>query len=287
MTRLGKPSPPLLEWSTLAEAADWLTAETDVEWSWRRVLAGFSKLSPKWLTFVRQNSLSGLVELSQVADPGNYLWQVLLCESLDKASGVADTGEQIPARAVRLSKEDIYAIAENAEGYDLLIAELCAGKLPELDALLRERELLAEPALEEELELGGEEPTVKVLAQEIAAAKREQAPQDAPALVERSPSKPRARTQKRAESLAALLDEIETRANDAGILFNRAEWPGIKAELTRFIEWYNPHLRYSMPNHIDNVTDELHPLGVKFLPGNNRGKGLKFYCDLFPDYRPS
>lgn len=124
----------------------------------------------------------------------------------------------------------------------------------------------------------------KALAQEIAAALREKAPQDAPALTE-SPSKTRAYTLERAESLAAVLDEIEARALEVNHPFDRAQWPGTKAEFRAFLRWKDANLVYRLPADDDRLSNELRPHGVKFgRPGRDKKKGLRFYRTLFPDY---
>lgn len=95
---------------------------------------------------------------------------------------------------------------------------------------------------------------------------------------------PRRFTQDRAEKLAAVLDEIENRAREVGHPFARAEWPGTKVELREFLCWKDRRL-HNLPEDMDKFTDVL-PDGIKFLPGNNKGKGLRFYKKLFPDYCP-
>jgi hypothetical protein len=94
----------------------------------------------------------------------------------------------------------------------------------------------------------------------------------------------RSRTQARALELAAVLDSIESRARELEWPLVRSEWPGTKAELRKFLEWHNSGLCYSLPTDDDRLTDELRPHGVLFLPGNNKGKGRKFYKTLFPEY---
>lgn len=91
-------------------------------------------------------------------------------------------------------------------------------------------------------------------------------------------------TQDRARELAAVLDTIEARARECEWPLVRSKWPGTKAELRKFIEWRNRGLYYRLPTDDKNLTDALRPHGVSFLPGRNKGKGLKFYKTIFPDY---
>jgi hypothetical protein len=119
----------------------------------------------------------------------------------------------------------------------------------------------------------------------IAAWLDTQAPQDAPALVEESPSKPRAHTQDRPERLTVVLDEIEARALVLNKPFDRSEWPGTKDEFRAFLRWKDSGLAYRLPTDDGRLSDELRPHGVKFgRPGRDKTTGLKFYRALFPDY---
>lgn len=99
---------------------------------------------------------------------------------------------------------------------------------------------------------------------------------------------PRRSTQDRAEKLAAVLDEIENRAREVGHPFDRAKWPGTKAEFRAFLMWHCPGLAYSLPTDDDRLSDELTPCGAKFgRPGRSKTKGLNFYRAIFPGYRPA
>lgn len=81
-----------------------------------------------------------------------------------------------------------------------------------------------------------------------------------------------------------MLDAIEARAHECGVPLVRTGWPGTKAEFRAFLEWNAPRLSWVLPTDDGRLTDELRPHGVSFLPGNNRGKGRKFYRALFPEY---
>ena len=85
----------------------------------------------------------------------------------------------------------------------------------------------------------------------------------------------------------ALVSWAEARAKEVAYPFNRAEWPGTKAEFMAFLRWKNSYLAHRLQTHKDRLSEELRPHGVTFLPGNNKGKGLKFYRALYSDYRPA
>lgn len=92
-------------------------------------------------------------------------------------------------------------------------------------------------------------------------------------------------TQARAQKLAGVLDDIENRALKCEVPLVRSEWPGTKAELRAFLQWYAPNLSYVLPTDKGRLTDDLRPHGVKFgKPGRARDKGKKIYQALFPDY---
>jgi len=198
----------------------------------------------------------------QVGRANDYLRQLLLGDALETATGYtgalvepqqgwrAIPTEPIPARAVRLSRHEVYSIAENADGFDVLVAELNAGKYPELAALLDAREAEANP----------HSPKAEV-------------PQHETRLLER------------AARLADIVAEIEARARERGYPFDRAQWPGTKREFREFLEWFDARLAFTLPADDGNLNDELRPHGVKFAsPGRSREKGLRCYRILFPDY---
>ncbi len=92
-------------------------------------------------------------------------------------------------------------------------------------------------------------------------------------------------TESRDEALRAVVDAIESRAQEIGHPFDRAGWPGTKAEFRAFLTWHCPGLAYSLPTDDDRLSDELTPCGAKFgRPGRAKDKGRKFYKALFPDY---
>lgn len=90
-------------------------------------------------------------------------------------------------------------------------------------------------------------------------------------------------TQNRDEVLAALLQEIERKAEAEAVRFDRGLFPGIKQEFREFAVWRCPELN-GLPSDISRLGDELKRLGVAFSPGNNSKKGRKFFKRLFPDY---
>lgn len=272
-----KPSPPLAEWCTVAEAVDWLNAETGIEWDWRRVLGTLKELYPETVHVVPPLGLpvakpdeSGRLDsrtwqcpmLMQASRADEYLQQLLLGDSLYTATGYtgalvepragwrAIPTEPIPARALRLSRQEVYVIAENADGFDVLLAELRAGKHPELAALLDERDSAK-----------------SVVSEEPAGP---------------APASP---ISERAARLAAVVEEVETRAREQGYPFDRTRWPGTKREFRKFLERHDPRLAYTLPADDGNLNDEMRPHGVKFAsPGRATDKGLKFYRALFPEY---
>jgi len=118
----------------------------------------------------------------------------------------------------------------------------------------------------------------------LAAWLDARAPEQAPALAE-SQGKPHAHIQERAARLAAVLAEIEARAKELNHHFDRAQWPGTKAEFRAFLRWKDENLAYRLPADDGRLSDELRPHGVKFgRPGRDTTKGLNFYRALFPDY---
>ena len=272
-----KLAPPLPEWVTLGEAVDWLNANTPIEWSWRRVLETLKAQYPETLHVVPplglhlakpdqyghlDNVTCQYPQLVQVSQAGEYLRQLLLGDSLETATGI--TGAlvdprgnwraipigPIPASALRLSQHEVYALSENADGFDVLVEELKAGKHPELAELLDGRDS-AKPEASEE-----------------------------PA----SPD-PASPVNERAARLAAVMEEVETRAREQGYPFERSQWPGTKREFRKFLEWHDPRLAYTLPADDGNLNKEMRPHGVKFSsPGRATDKGLKFYRALFPEY---
>jgi hypothetical protein len=92
-------------------------------------------------------------------------------------------------------------------------------------------------------------------------------------------------TESRDEALRDVIDAIESRAREVGHPFDRAQWPGTKAEFRAFLSWHNARLSYQLPADDSRLSDELRPLRVAFArPGRARDKGRKFYKALFPDY---
>lgn len=92
-------------------------------------------------------------------------------------------------------------------------------------------------------------------------------------------------TESRGEALRAVVDAIESRANEIGYPFDRAEWPGTRAEFRAFLLWRDAGLHWKLPADAGRLSDELRPLGVKFAPsGRAKDKGRKFYKALFPSY---
>jgi hypothetical protein len=279
-------NPPLGEWSTLAEATDWLNANTSIKWSWRRVLETLKAQYPETVHVVPPIGLPVAMPddrghlhnrnwqypmIMQVSRADEYLRQLLLGDSLETALGYtgalvepryhwrAIPTAPLPAMALRLSRHEVYAIADNAEGFDVFVADVWAGKFPELAAELVERDELD--------------------------ALADKAEADAPEPEQEAVPEPTSPLQGRDALLADFVTAVEARAIEQGIPFDRTQWPGTKREFRKFLTWNNSKLAYTLPTDDGRLSDELRKVNVKFArSGRNIGKGKQFYRALFPDW---
>jgi hypothetical protein len=103
---------------------------------------------------------------------------------------------------------------------------------------------------------------------------------EGPGLTGKPPS--RGHVEERRDKLAELLAEIERRATEKGIEFDRSEFPGIKNEFREFAQKYDQKF-YNLPTDNDRLDDDIKPLRIKFLKGNHKGKGTQFFKKLFPE----
>jgi len=87
----------------------------------------------------------------------------------------------------------------------------------------------------------------------------------------------------RRDTLEELLREIERRASNAGIPYERARHPGNSKTLWQFIVRVNPELAGRLPTSLERFKDELHAAGVRFIGGTQTANGDKFYRTLFPE----
>jgi hypothetical protein len=93
----------------------------------------------------------------------------------------------------------------------------------------------------------------------------------------------RRHVEERLATLAALIEEIAIKAKELGIEHDHAQMPGIIEEFRDFVERRDSQLYHRLPTDRDRFNDDLKALGVKFLQGNHKGKGSRFFKNLFPE----
>lgn len=157
----------LQEWSTLNEAAIWLSETKDEIWTWKTVLQKFAKSNPISIRVVIPVNTtiseirSGIVQETtfrspkplNVCDIGIFLTDMQEGNDLDSSSAYSielmdptsdsrfHLNAPIQAKAVRLSREHVFSLAELPPlvEFDSLVKEIDLGYFPELKKELDEK----------------------------------------------------------------------------------------------------------------------------------------------------